>query len=216
MNTKHTNLNLKRYFWSTFLGLLPILLGFVLYPKLPNQIPMHWGINGQPNAYTSKLFGILFLPLFLVIVNLIVQWSFQYAKQTNLKLERVVVWLLPILSVIFQTITLSEAMGYRLNILVLTMIIVGIMLMLLGNYIPKTRQNKLIGYRINPTQVSPDTWQKTNRLGGIMLVLSGFLLVVSGIIGLWQPIVAIMSLVICVVLTVLVPLIYANRLSHHV
>ena len=57
---------------TTILCLLPILLGVLLYPKLPDQVPVQWGSDGQVNWYQSKAMAVFGMPAFLAIINLVV------------------------------------------------------------------------------------------------------------------------------------------------
>ena len=203
----------KKLLWPTVIGLLPILMGLAVYSKLPEKMPIHWGLDGEPNGYATRLAGILILPLIMVGVNVIVQFSLETAPKTNLKLKKLMLWLLPILSVIFQSLTLSEALGYHLDIALITMVTVGIIFILLGNYIPKTSQNRVAGFRFPMTLSNPDNWQKTNRLGGMMLVISGIIMILGGVISTWYPIVAVLTFIVILFLIILVPLCYSIRLA---
>ncbi|MBP6301630.1 MAG: SdpI family protein, partial [Lactococcus sp.] len=120
---------------------------------------------------------------------------------------------LPILSVTFQSLTLSQALGYHLDIALITMVTVGIIFILLGNYIPKTSQNRVAGFRFPMTLSNPDNWQKTNRLGGMMLVISGIIMILGGVISTWYPIVAVLTFIVILFLIILVPLCYSIRLA---
>lgn len=203
----------KKLLWPTVIGLLPILMGLAVYSKLPEKMPIHWGLDGEPNGYATRLAGILILPLIMVVVNVIVQFSLETAPKTNLKLKKLMLWLLPILSAIFQSLTLSEALGYHLDIALITMVTVGIIFILLGNYIPKTSQNRVAGFRFPMTLSNPDNWQKTNRLGGMMLVISGIIMILGGVISTWYPIVAVLTFIVILFLIILVPLCYSIRLA---
>ena len=203
----------KKLLWPTVIGLLPILMGLAVYSKLPEKMPIHWGLDGEPNGYATRLAGILILPLIMVGVNVIVQFSLESASKTNLKLEKLMLWVLPILSVTFQSLTLSQALGYHLDIALITMVTVGIIFILLGNYIPKTSQNRVAGFRFPMTLSNPDNWQKTNRLGGMMLVISGIIMILGGVISTWYPIVAVLTFIVNLFLIILVPLCYSIRLA---
>lgn len=203
----------KKLLWPTVIGLLPILMGLAVYSKLPEKMPIHWGLDSEPNGYATRLAGILILPLIMVGVNVIVQFSLESASKTNLKLEKLMLWVLPILSVTFQSLTLSQALGYHLDIALITMVTVGIIFILLGNYIPKTSQNRVAGFRFPMTLSNPDNWQKTNRLGGMMLVISGIIMILGGVISTWYPIVAVLTFIVILFLIILVPLCYSIRLA---
>ncbi|GHU37637.1 hypothetical protein FACS1894193_01650 [Bacilli bacterium] len=203
----------KKLLWPTVVGLLPILIGLILYSKLPEKMPIHWGLDGEPDGYGTKWMGILFVPIFMAVMNLIVQFSLQIAPTKNVKLVNLMNWLLPILSLMVQSLILSESLGYHMPIDLMTMMIVGIIFILLGNVIPKTSQNNVAGFRFPTTRRNSDNWQKTNRLGGIMLVISGILLLIGGIISMWYPMVVILIFIVMSVLIILVPLCYSIRLA---
>ena len=203
----------KKLLLPSVIFLFLILMVLSVYSKLPEKMPIHWGLDGEPNGYATRLAGILILPLIMVGVNVIVQFSLESASKTNLKLEKLMLWLLPILSVTFQSLTLSQALGYHLDIALITMVTVGIIFILLGNYIPKTSQNRVAGFRFPMTLSNPDNWQKTNRLGGMMLVISGIIMILGGVISTWYPIVAVLTFIVILVLIILVPLCYSIRLA---
>ena len=206
-------MKLKKMLWPTLVGLLPIVMGLAVYSKLPEKMPIHWGLDGEPNGYATKLVGVLLIPLIMIVTNIIVQFSLQIANTTNEKLARVMTWLLPALSLVIQFLVLAESLGYHLDVALITMVIVGIIFILLGNYIPKTSQNRVVGFRFPKTMSNPDNWQKTNRIGAIMLVISGLIMIIGGIVSTWYPVVAVLTFGVSLILIVLVPLCYSIRLA---
>ena len=206
-------MKLKKMLWPTLVGLLPIVMGLAVYSKLPEKMPIHWGLDGEPNGYATKLVGVLLIPLIMIVTNIIVQFSLQIANTTNEKLARVMTWLLPALSLVIQFLVLAESLGYHLDVALITMVIVGIIFILLGNYIPKTSQNRVVGFRFPKTMNNPDNWQKTNRIGAIMLVISGLIMIIGGIVSTWYPMVAVLTFGVSLILIVLVPLCYSIRLA---
>lgn len=104
-------MKLKKMLWPTLVGLLPIVMGLAVYSKLPEKMPIHWGLDGEPNSYATKLVGVLLIPLIMIVTNIIVQFSLQIANTTNEKLARVMTWLLPALSLVIQFLVLAESLG---------------------------------------------------------------------------------------------------------
>jgi len=49
--------------------LLPMILGAVLYNKLPEQMPIHFNIKNEPDNYASKSFALFGLPIIMAIVQ---------------------------------------------------------------------------------------------------------------------------------------------------
>ena len=56
---------------STLICLLPIVLSLAVYDKLPDTMPIHWDVEGNPDGYGSKAFAAIWLPLMMAGLNLI-------------------------------------------------------------------------------------------------------------------------------------------------
>lgn len=55
--------------WPILLILVLSLIGaFVIYPHMPDKVPIHWNISGKVDNYGSKEFGTFFLPVLNVIM----------------------------------------------------------------------------------------------------------------------------------------------------
>ncbi|QBO36856.1 DUF1648 domain-containing protein [Periweissella cryptocerci] len=206
---------IKQMWWPTVVGLIPLVMGAVLYNQLPNRIPIHYNVNGLPDNYAGKLFGVVFLPLLLIAVNFLIFITREHARQKNKRLNEIIIWIVPLLALVLQPTTLLTALGYQLNVMTIVMITVGVIFMVLGNYIPKASPNRTVGFRFKTTLTNPENWQKTNRLGGIMMVISGLLFIIGGVLGMWNVMFAIGALVISMILTVVVPIVYSIKLHKH-
>ena len=58
----------------------------------------------------------------------------------------------------------------------------GLLFIILGNYLPKTRQNWFLGIRTPWTLSSEFTWEKTHRLAGRLFVLVGLICMISAFV----------------------------------
>ena len=43
--------------------LVPILIGIILWDRLPDMIPTHFDLKGEADQYSSKTFTVFFMPL---------------------------------------------------------------------------------------------------------------------------------------------------------
>ena len=68
--------NKKMILFTSVITLLPIFIGMFLWNQLPDSIATHFGVNNQPDGYSSKAFAVFGLPLILLAVHLVV-WSQQ-------------------------------------------------------------------------------------------------------------------------------------------
>ena len=69
--------------------------------------------------------------------------------------------------------------GYQLNVQYLCVILVGILYLILGNFIPKTKPNYSIGFRVPWALYDPDNWYHTHRFGGKCMVVGGIAMIVT-------------------------------------
>ena len=58
-------------------------------------------------------------------------------------------------------------------------IILGILFMIIGNYLPKTEPNHIIGVRAPWTMNNPEVWRKVHRVSGFVLVLLGLFILIT-------------------------------------
>ena len=60
---------LKEYKWkillSTVLTMLPMLIGLLLWDRLPDVITTHWGADGVADGFSGKAFAVFAMPAIL-------------------------------------------------------------------------------------------------------------------------------------------------------
>ena len=80
----------------------------------------------------------------------------------------------------------------------------GITIVILGNYMPKTRNNKSIGFRLPWTQYNDNTWNKSNRFGSYALMIAGVISAISSLFvnGILAAFLCIGSLLIALSITI--------------
>ena len=101
------------------------------------------------------------------------------AKDISKKIFLVVLWICPLTSLfVCSTIYMYNA-GYQLNVQYLCVILVGILYLILGNFIPKTEPNYSIGFRVPWALYDPDNWYHTHRFGGKCMVAGGIAMIVT-------------------------------------
>ena len=64
-------MNKKQPILTSFVIVLPALLGAFFWNALPEQVPTHFGIDGQADGYSSKLFALVAFPILFVIFQII-------------------------------------------------------------------------------------------------------------------------------------------------
>ncbi len=172
---------MKRLALPVFLCLLPMVLGLYLYPQLPEQIPSHWSFDGTVDGYMSKDGMVFGMPLFMASMTVFVSFMLtQDPKRRNQAgaMQVLSLWLCPVMGVLLVPLSLYIALGYDLPITVVVCGFVGVLLVIVGNYLPKSKQSYTVGIRLPWTLNSEENWNRTHRLAGKVWVIGGLALVV--------------------------------------
>ena len=162
---------------SSILILLPSLFGLILWHKLPEQIAIHWGLDGNADGWGKPILFLL-LPLFLLALHWLALWltALDHRKKTqSAKVYGMVFWILPFLSLCVHTVLYATAFGLKLNMMILIGFLFGVLFLIIGNYLPKCRPNRTIGIRIIWTLISEENWIATHRFAGKVTVICGLL-----------------------------------------
>jgi uncharacterized membrane protein len=149
-----------------------------VYPGLPDPMPTHWNAAGQADDYMPKLQGAVVLaavPAFIFIIFRLIPVVSPRGFRTESFTG--VLNILMTASVVFGSVigivAMQAALGADFNISTFVMVAVGLLLMVLGNFMGKVRKNFFIGIRTPWTLASDEVWAKTHRLGGWCLVIAG-------------------------------------------
>ena len=168
----------KRIIISSVITLLPILAGLILWNRLPDTIATHFDNDNVANGWSSKPFVVFAMPLLLLGLHLFILFvtmNDPKRKSISEKMFGFLIWFVPVLSVFIFSITYCNALGMNVNIGMAVNIIVGIVFLVIGNYLPKCKQNYTAGIRIPWTLNSTENWNRTHRLAGWLFMLGGIL-----------------------------------------
>lgn len=196
---------------SLIIILIPIVLSVFLYNKLPDQLAVHFGINGKADGYQGKftflLTGVLFLigvPLLLKITRYIDPKNKNYDKfESTYDMFRLI--LTAFLSVLYITLILFN-LGYAVNIQMIVLIGIGLLFMYLGKSMSRIRYNYTMGIRTPWTLASEDVWQRTHRFAGPLWLIGGIVII---ILAFLPGNLAFIIMLIIVVIIALVPILYS-------
>ena len=192
--------------------LFPMLWGLMIWSQLPNQISIHFNAAGQANNFQSKALAVFGLPVFLLLVHLFVIFvtARDPKNQTmNEKMGKVIYWLTPIVSLSLSYLIYSKALGSTTNPSIFVSALLGLIFVMMGNYMPKLKVNHTVGIRLPWTLQSEDNWHKTHRLAGKLWVLGGLILLIEA--GIQFAVPYVMGIVILTI--VLIPILYSYQLS---
>ena len=196
---------------TTLLTLFPMLMGVLLWNRLPDQMPTHWNAAGEIDGYMAKPYAVFGLCGFLTAVHLLAVFvTGSDPKNPNVvkKVNQLVLWIVPAVGLFVSVLMYFTAMGYPINVNVFTSFFTGILFIIVGNYMPKCRPNYTIGIKLPWTLADDDNWVKTHRMAGPVWMAGGVLIILSGILGDK----AVFVLIPATLIMVLIPSVYSYLL----
>jgi uncharacterized membrane protein len=167
----------KLFYITLIISFLPLIINLIAYPHIPNKVPVHWGINGEPNRYGSRMeqimMGALPIVLFLVL-NFLPSID---PKKESYKKHAGAYSIINLVIILFisgmNLIGLFSALGYPIPFQKVVPVLLGILFIVLGNFMTQIRHNYFIGFRTPWTLASEYVWKKTHRFGGYIFVIIG-------------------------------------------
>jgi uncharacterized membrane protein len=180
-----------------------------LYPSLPEQIPTHWNIRGEVDDYMAKPWGVVVLPaaaifvfIFMRIIPAISPKGFRTEKFSDV-INIFTVAMVGFMSAV-AILVLLEASGRNVHINEMIFGGVGLLFIILGNYMGKVRKNFFLGIKTPWTLASDEVWSRTHRLGGRVFVLIGFFMFLNAFVR-FPP----QYLALSIIAVALVPVVYS-------
>ncbi len=206
------------------LALLAIIAGFSLWAhaNLPD-VPMavHFGLDGQPNGFQPRDAALLTLSGVSLGLYVLMLWVFPVIMPKSASIDRfpgvyglVVIAVLALMTVM-QAMIIFVAAGVPLDPVKISFAGIGILFIILGNYMPKMRKNWLIGIRTPWTLSDERVWDKTHRFAGPLFVLDGFVVLLSALClpDIWRTQILLGSVLVVSVVSVVYSYIAARRLK---
>ena len=195
--------------FANILTLLPIISGIILWNKLPPHLPIHWNLAGEADSYGSKAFFVFGLPLIMLAllwVCILVTALDKESKKQNPKAVSAMLLIIPLLSCCLSGLTYGMVLYESTFPVYFINLLFGVMFIIMGNYLPKCKQNKTMGIKIKWTLESEENWQATHRFGGIVWFFCGAALVLTILL---PEKISMAVMFVLILVAVLVPTIYS-------
>lgn len=190
----------KSLFLSVAICLLPILIGVYYYDVLPEQIAVHFNFNGEPNNFVSKTRAIIEMPVFFTVVEIIISLVVDFDK-TPKKGALIIKGIVPLISVLVQGGLIAYALDNNFNVPQLAVFIIGIVFIILGNYLPKKEFWGKYNFNLFGLEKGVNE-QKVIRAYALHMTFSGVAIFIS---GFFSSVVALVLIVIFAITSAVLP-----------
>ncbi|MBQ7785797.1 MAG: SdpI family protein [Clostridia bacterium] len=167
--------------------LLQTAIGIVLWDRLPEQIATHFDFSNEPNGWSSRTFTVFGMPLILLALHwvcLLVSCFPNHGMMNyGVRIRYLFLFIIPATSLLVMVTCYGYALGERLNVTRMSLIYVGLVFTVTGNYLPKIRRNYATGIKLPWTLSDEENWDKTHRMAAPVWVVCGLVIMVMGLIG---------------------------------
>lgn len=183
--------------FTSLLCLIPLIINICFYSELPSEVAIHWGMDNVANGYMDKFMYVFLMPIMLLFVHIFVCMliSKDKEKEANKKMHSLTRLIFPIMSNVLTIITIIYNIYYELDIRIICMCIVGTLFIVMGNYLPKTKNVKYINLGFSKNLNDKD-YKVLARISGFVLIIDGILAFISCLFKEWVSI----GLVILIIL----------------
>ena len=178
--------NKKTIIITAIITLLPIIAGVILWDRLPETMATHFGTGSGADGFSSKGFAVFGLPLIMLGVHL--ACAFVTAvdprkKNISPKMYTLVLWLAPAISLVTGAVIYAWNLGLEVNVTYIVQLLAGVGVLIVGNLLPKARQNYTIGIKTPWTLANEENWNRTHRLAGWLWMAGGLVILVLTFCG---------------------------------
>lgn len=175
--------------WTpTGLILVAVVLSIVMYPRLSDPMPTHWGIAGEVNGWSSRLWGAWMLPLMMSAILLLMRAlphidprKANYARFAGMY-DTLVILIIAFMLVI-HIVVLLAASGTPVAMNSVMMPSVGVFMVAMGILLPRAKPNWFVGIRTPWTLTSDLAWERTHKIAGLLFIMLGLLVAGSSFIA---------------------------------
>ncbi|MDR0898369.1 MAG: DUF1648 domain-containing protein [Oscillospiraceae bacterium] len=187
---------MKKTLWfCVAIFLFELVIAAIVYPTLPDTIPIHFNFSGEADGFGGR-WNIFLLPMLTSPESLLALFMIERAMRKDEKLRRmektvgfVALGLQVLFTVIFAAF-IWRIKGGEFGIDKAVLGVSGLVMLVLGNFMPKFKQNPVMGIRTPWSMRNEVVWQKSQRFGGMLFVTAGALCFLSCLLPLpWNGVV---------------------------
>ena len=166
------------------------------------SLPIHWDANGNPNGFAGKWTALLMPAGITAAVSLLFYFlPVIEPRESHLQKSKglvIAAWAgILLVMMIVELMAVAGALHWALPVQSLMLVGVGLMFVLIGNQLGKSRSMFLVGIRTPWTLSSEEVWIKTHRLGGKLMMFAGLIMVAAAFLPIpgWAVPILIIGLV---------------------
>ncbi len=174
------------------LTILPFFISTFSYPFLPTKIPAHYQLSGEVDRWGSRA-EIFIIPVFCIIISLLFALSIKDTHKQNSGNSKKIFYILGcsmlivfniiffcMLTTSFSCVEKLPSLQSRIGTII--NIAIGFSLIVIGNILPKVKQNSVLGLRTKWSMTNDICWNLSQRFSGLSFLITGLLIIITSLI----------------------------------
>jgi uncharacterized membrane protein len=172
---------MRSRWFGLVIAALAVAVSVWAYSQLPPTVATHWNLRGTPDGFSSRALAVAIMPAVILLMT----GLFNVLPQLDPRRENYTkfigtYWLIANAVIVFILVAhgmiIATGLGYAVKIDRLMPIGVGVLFIILGNYLTRVEPNWFVGIRTPWTLSSDSVWRKTHRTGGWLMVVGGLVI----------------------------------------
>lgn len=210
---------------------LTLVTTVVFVAIVPDRIPVHFDIHGMVDRWGSK-YEMLIMPGVLLLMLLFSEFTVSRFKknadsvtdgkeksdaESNINVLNILIPVILVFLFLMNCLVMYQSYSQLEGVTLpevrfekIVAILFGALLIIMGNYMTKTRRNSALGFRHIWTVYNDVTWSKSNRFASYVMVITGLVNIVSGMI--FSGIIPVIVLLGTLIASIVIIMIYAYKI----
>ena len=202
---------LKNPAYWVILGLSLVLSIWIYFTTPAKIVPVHLNIKGEVDGYGHKFSATFLFTIIILLMGALMAYcdKIDPYRENVRRSRRAVKPILNIVSafmlffqIVFAWLIKTGSKTVDSSIFVIAL---GVLMILLGNYLPTVKRNFFVGIRVPWTLASDEVWRRTHRLGGWLFIAVGLWMIVAALLRLGWEFWAIPAIIILVYVSIVYP-----------
>lgn len=175
-----------RKWYPAIVVVAALVASVAVYGRLPDRVPIHWDVNGDIDRTMPRAIGAVLGPVIALALWALLR-GVPRIDPRRANYDRfgptydILVNSLVTLAASFHLVSLAAALGWNVRMERVAPVLVGILVLVLGNVMPRMRSSWFVGIRTPWTLSSDRVWERTHRLGGYLLTVAGLVMIGTGL-----------------------------------
>lgn len=194
---------------SSLVILLPIVIGMWLWSSFPEQMQSYWFSGSKTVGWREKFLSVFVFPVSIFVIYWFIIFTIARDlknKEQSSKAVNMALWIIPMITFVVSCNIYAIPFADGFHVGMIMRAIVGIVFIVIGNYLPKCRQNQTIGVKVKWALHNEENWNRTHRFTGKVWMLCGAVILAT----VFMPTDISMGLfIVLVLLMIFLPMVYS-------